>query len=67
MHAAWFATVAKAGLTGRVGIGYDRRLSICSGKDNKVESAPVETDKQAEPPFEHLHLDIGSQHENFFR
>jgi hypothetical protein len=54
---------AKAGLTGGVWISYDRGLSICSGKDNKAESAL----SFAEPPFEHLHLDIGSQHENFFR
>nr|WP_314546402.1 hypothetical protein [uncultured Massilia sp.] len=27
------------GLTGAWKIGYDRRLSICSGKDNKAESA----------------------------
>jgi hypothetical protein len=54
---------AKAGLTGEGGISYDRRLSICSGKDNKAESAAL----YAEPPFEHLHLYLGSQHENFFR
>jgi hypothetical protein len=56
-----------AGLTGGVWISYDRGLSICSGKDNKAESAAVGINEFAEPPFEHLHLDIGSQHENFFR
>jgi hypothetical protein len=41
---------------------YDRRLSICSGKDNKDESAAT----IAEPPFEQFTY-LGSQHENFFR
>jgi hypothetical protein len=39
----------QAGLTGVCEIGYDRRLSICSGKDNKAESA---ASRRAEPPFE---------------
>jgi hypothetical protein len=43
-------------------MGYHRWLSICSGKDNKEESAAT----IAEPPFEQFTY-LGSQHENFFR
>jgi hypothetical protein len=35
----WHRGVDMGGLTVGRKIGYDRRLSICSGKDNKAESA----------------------------
>jgi hypothetical protein len=49
-------------LTGGSEMQYHRWLSICSGKDNKAESAVT----IAEPPFEQFTY-LGSQHENFFR
>ncbi|MFL6673892.1 MAG: hypothetical protein ACJ8LG_11460 [Massilia sp.] len=49
-------------LTLQAHLRYHRRLSFCSGKDNKAESALA----KAEPPFEQFTY-LGSQHENFFR